>query len=94
MLAALSPERFINRWREILSLNDAIAIHAKRWLALLDGSAVGFVSAGPPRDLDPPANGELYAIHVDSPTIATASAGRSSIALSVISRLLTRRPPT
>jgi ribosomal protein S18 acetylase RimI-like enzyme len=64
MLAGLTPERFIRRRKEILAMSDAIAAAWRWWLATLAGSPVGFVEAGRSRDEDPPANAELYALHV------------------------------
>jgi ribosomal protein S18 acetylase RimI-like enzyme len=64
MLAALTPDRFIHRWQEILDSDEKIAANARRWIAAIDGITRGFVSAGPPRDDDAPTGAELYAIHV------------------------------
>ena len=52
---ARDEERFLGRGSQVHS-----------FVALLDGIPVGFVVAGPDRDLGPPA-GEVWAIYVDPP---------------------------
>ena len=64
LLAGLTPEFFVERWRRRLTERPEIAAGARRWVAVAHGETVGFTSAGPPRDDEPPFGGELYAIHV------------------------------
>lgn len=65
VLDGLSIERREAYWRERLAGRS----DRRTWVAELDGSIVGFVTAGPARDEDlPPGAGEIYAIYVAAST--------------------------
>jgi ribosomal protein S18 acetylase RimI-like enzyme len=59
-LAALDPTAAPARWRERFGENPDLTW----WLARDEAGIVGMVSAGPPRDDDPPVPLELYAINI------------------------------
>lgn len=73
-LATLDPERFAANWRLRLANPDQDATT----LVARDehGGIVGFVSAGPSRDEDPPTHRELYAINLLSRAHGTGLAQR------------------
>lgn len=59
-LAALDPAAATARWRERLGSHPEV----DWWIARDEDGIVGMISAGPPRDDDPPVGLELYAINV------------------------------
>lgn len=58
----------------------ALSTRVRTYLALRDGTAVGFVSVGPERQQDAPADaGEVYAIYAD-PDVWGSGVGRALLA--------------
>lgn len=66
LLAALSPERSAARFRRAADSGDTDSFRFRVAQRVADGVLAGFVSAGAPRDDDPPAVIELTSLYVDA----------------------------
>lgn len=63
-LDILTPQQMLDRWLHLLATEPGFAATARRWVAELNSSIVGFTSIGPARTTDPPSPIELFAIHL------------------------------
>ena len=73
-LADLSETRCAQNWRRPFDEPERVDPQALTLVARLDGRIVGFASAGPSRDDDPPTEWELYVVNLLQPAHGTGLA--------------------
>lgn len=79
LLASLSSEQRCAMWRRALSGEDS---EIRIWLSERNGSLVGFVASGRPREPSPEATAEIYALYQEE-TVAGTGIGRALFELAL-----------